>query len=210
MVHAVQHVGEHLFHRSERAVGYDPLDLGRQFQPAHHADRRAPHGVPMEQDLSVFAHLLRHPFHPAHPIEPVHIAEADMLSLTFSVGPQVDEQHPEPVLQIIMGKAAIVIQPFARIPVETDHCLASLIAFEICTVELQAVVGGDPHILMRLLHHPFPALFHHGNVFLPVHAGHLHRAFCLRVIADHGPPVKVGAARRLRCCRRSEKRCRCL
>ncbi len=43
---------------------------------------------------------------------------------------QVNEQHPEPVLQIVIGKAPIIIKAFARISVEADHGFVSLIPFE--------------------------------------------------------------------------------
>src|SRR5699024_4761732 len=102
-----------------------------------------------------------------------------------------NQEHTEPMVQIIIGKTSVIIDPLACIAVETDDRLISAVSLEICTMELQSVMGGDPHILVGLLHHPVMPFMHDREIASPVHAGHLHRPFCLRVIPHHRPSVEI-------------------
>ena len=124
----------------------------------------------MEQDLRIIADLVDHPFDPFHTVETVHGSETDIGSLAFPVGALIYEQHPETVVEIVIGKTAVIIYSLTRVPVETDHRLISAVALKICTVQLQTVMGSDPYILMGLFHHPVMALMHEREVFFPVYA----------------------------------------
>ena len=137
MIHAVEHMGEDILHRCKSAVRNNAFHLWRQIKPAHHADRRSAHGIAVKDDLHIFTGSLYHPVYPAFSVQPVHIAEADVFAFASAMGSLIDQEHPESVFQIIMGKAAVIIKPFACISVETDHRFISFSAFEICTVEFR-------------------------------------------------------------------------
>ena len=194
MIHAVQYMGKYILCRGKCTVRDNSLHLGRKFHSSHHADSSASHRISMKKDLGVLADLLDHPFNPLHSVIPIHGTKANICSLTFSVSPLVNQQHPESMFQIIIGKTAVVIQTFAGIAMETDDCLCPSITFEIGAVEFQSVSGTDPYLLMRLFHHPGASLVHNGKILFPVHAGHLHGTFCLGIIAFHGPSVKICGA----------------
>ena len=159
----------------------------------------------MEQDLSILPDLGNHPSHPFQSVQPVHGAKTDIRSLTVAVGSLIDQQHPETMFQIVIGKAAVIIQSFAGISVKTDHRFRTFVPFEIRTVQLQAVPGSDPHILVGLFHHPFPSFPHQRYVLFPVYAGHLHGPFHFCIVPFHGPAVKICGAAGFRRCRRAQK-----
>ena len=145
----------------------------------------------MEQDLGIIAGLFDHPSDPFQSVQPVHGAKSDVGAFAVAVGSLINEEHPEAVIQIVIRKTSIVVQPLAGVPVETDDSLCPPVPRKICTVQLQPVLGPDPHVLVGLRHHPVAALMHEGKMALPVHAGHLYGALHLCVVSLHGPSVEV-------------------
>ncbi len=204
MVHAVQHMREHLLRRGKGTVRDDPLNLSGQLQPACHQHGRTAHARPVKHDPDILAELLYHPVDPHERILPVQTAKTDVLTLALSVRPRVRQQHRIPPLEIIVRQTDIVGHSLAGISVKTDRNLSLVRVFFQCgkirRMELQTVKGRLIDILVRLCHHKRLSLFHHRRILTPVRARHLDRPLHLRVAPLHRPSVKICDFANACCC----------